>query len=71
VSVPDETSGPVPENEGAAPFTEVRYSMPELLREVQRDRTSRAFAMEKLDQPAITSLFEQQQQARRDRDKKQ
>ena len=48
------------------PFVaEVRYSLPELLRDVKRDRTSLAFAMEKLDQAAINSLFEQQQ-ARRD-----
>lgn len=44
-----------------SPFTEIRYSLPELLREVIRDRASRAFAMEKLDQPSITTLFEQQQ----------
>jgi hypothetical protein len=61
---------PAPDAE-AAPFAEVRYCLPELLREVNRDRSSRAFAMEKLDQPAITTLFEQQQKARRERDKKE
>ena len=64
-----EPSDPRPEPD--APLTEVRYSMPELLREVNRDRSSRAFAMEKLDQPAITSLFEQQQKARRERVERQ
>lgn len=41
-------------------FVEVRYSLPDLLREVKRDRSSAAFAMEKLDQAAINSLFAQQ-----------
>jgi hypothetical protein len=50
------------ESESSSPFAEVRYSLPDLLREVSRDRSSRSFAMEKLDQPAITTLFEQQQQ---------
>lgn len=42
-------------------FSEVRYALPELLRDVQRDRSSMAFAMEKLDQAAINALFEHQQ----------
>lgn len=42
-----------------SPFREVRYALPELLRDVQRDRSSMAFAMEKLDQAAINALFEQ------------
>jgi hypothetical protein len=50
-------------------LVEVRYFLPALLREVKRDRASRAFAMEKLDQAAITTLFEQQQlRARREHD---
>lgn len=53
---------PAAESAGSAtPFVEVRYSMPELLHDVRRDRTSLAFAMEKLDQAAINALFEQQQ----------
>lgn len=51
--------------ESLPPFVEIRYSLPGLLREVKRDRASAAFAMEKLDQAAINTLFEQQQ-ARRD-----
>ncbi|MDI1337877.1 MAG: hypothetical protein PSU94_16985 [Lacunisphaera sp.] len=65
MSQPAETSGP--ERRSGSPFLEVRYSLADLLQEVQRDRASSAFAMEKLDQPAITALFElQQQRARRD-----
>jgi hypothetical protein len=56
---------PDAESDSKSPFTEIRYSMPALLREVKRDRASTAFAMEKLDQAAITTLFEQQR-ARRD-----
>ena len=37
--------------------SELRYSLPALLLEVKRDRSSSAFAMEKLDQPAINLLF--------------
>lgn len=56
-----------PELDPLAPFVEVRYSLPALLKEVKRDRASSAFAMEKLDQPSITALFElQQQRSRRD-----
>jgi hypothetical protein len=53
-------------------FSTIRYSLPELLREVNADRASRTFAMEKLDQATITTLFEQQQaNASRERDQKQ
>jgi hypothetical protein len=37
--------------------TEVRYSLPELLREVEVERNAPAFAMEKLDQVEIAKLF--------------
>ena len=67
MSTPHETLPPDSEPDPTAAFVEVRYSLPALLREVKRDRASSAFAMEKLDQPAITALFElQQQRARRD-----
>lgn len=36
---------------------EVRYSLPQLLREVQLEREAPAFAMEKLDQVEIGKLF--------------
>lgn len=51
-------------SESISPFIEIRYSLRELLREVKRDRSSAAFAMEKLDQAAINTLFEQQQARR-------
>lgn len=46
--------------EPAAPnpgITEVRYSLPDLLREVRQERNAPAFAMEKLDQVEIAKLF--------------
>ena len=62
-------ASPTPDAEPEAPsqFVEIRYSLPELLREVKRDRASAAFAMEKLDQSAINTLFEQQQARRESR----
>lgn len=38
-------------------IAEVRYSLPELLRELDAERGSAAFAMEKLDQTEIAKLF--------------
>jgi len=38
-------------------LTEVRYSLPQLLREVKLERDAPAFAMEKLDQTEIGKLF--------------
>lgn len=54
----DDPFSPSPKDD-REPFVEIRYSLPALLREVKRDRASTAFAMEKLDQAAINSLFEQ------------
>jgi hypothetical protein len=48
-----------PESGSASPFAEVKYSLPELLRDVKQDRSSSLFSMEKLDQDAISRLFEQ------------
>ena len=45
-------------------FAEVRYSLPELLRDVKLDRTSSLFSMEKLDQDTISRLYEQQNSRR-------
>ncbi len=67
MAMPPAPLPPGAESDPVMPFVEVRYSLPELLREVNRDRASSAFAMEKLDQPTITALFElQQERARRD-----
>ncbi len=43
----------------SSPFAEIRYSLSELLAEGKLDRASKSFAMEKLDQGAITKLFEE------------
>ncbi len=48
-----------PESDSASPFAEIKYSLPELLRDVKLDRTSSLFSMEKLDQDAISRLFDQ------------
>jgi len=39
-------------------ISEVRYSLPELLREVQLERNAAVFAMEKLDRTEISKLFQ-------------
>ncbi len=45
-------------------LTEVRYSLPELLRELTQERSSLAFAMEKLEQAEIGKLFSQPRKRR-------
>jgi hypothetical protein len=52
------------EANAAMPLAEVRYSLPELLRDVKLDRSSSLFSMEKLDQDTISRLFEQHQNRR-------
>jgi hypothetical protein len=39
-------------------ISEVRYSLPDLLREVQLERNAAVFAMEKLDRTEISKLFQ-------------
>jgi hypothetical protein len=56
---PDESS---PEGKPSAPpkpsvLTEVKYSLPEMLAELEAERGSASFAMEKLDQTEIGKLF--------------
>jgi len=41
----------------SAPLAELKYSLPELLREVEIERRAPVFAMEKLDQSEIKKLF--------------
>jgi hypothetical protein len=52
---------PTPEETGAAPkssmLAEVRYSLPQMLAEIDAERGSASFAMEKLDQAEIGKLF--------------
>ncbi len=52
-------TAPAPKSPGpsAPALAEVRYSLPDLLREVEIERSAPAFAMEKLDQVEITKLF--------------
>jgi len=45
-------------------LTEVRYPLPELLRELAQERSSQAFAMEKLGQAEIGKLFSQPRKRR-------
>ena len=53
---------------GAAPKTtmlaEVRYSLPEMLAELDAERGSATFAMEKLEQSEIGKLFKAKRPAR-------
>lgn len=53
-----------PESDSKSPFDSVKYSLPELLRDVKLDRTSSLFSMEKLDQDTISRLFEQRKARR-------
>jgi hypothetical protein len=50
-----------PEAKAAAPKTgmlaEVKYSLPEMLAELEAEKGSASFAMEKLDQSEIGKLF--------------
>jgi hypothetical protein len=45
-------------------LTEVKYSLPEMLAELEAERGSAAFAMEKLDQSEIGKLFKTKKVAR-------
>lgn len=56
---PPEEPSPEPESDSVSPFAEVKYSLPELMRDVKLDRSTSLFSMEKLDQDTISRLFEQ------------
>jgi hypothetical protein len=45
-------------------LTEVKYSLPEMLAELDTERGSASFAMEKLDQSEIGKLFKVKKPAR-------
>jgi hypothetical protein len=67
-------ANPVPPPAGPAGFTgitEVRYSLPGLLREVQLERDAPAFAMEKLEQVEIAKLFQKNRSRRAPKSGKQ
>lgn len=55
------SSSPPP---GTIHIAEVRYSLPELLREVQFERATTTYAMERLDQSEIAKLFEKRKTRR-------
>jgi hypothetical protein len=50
------SGSPTPANDQT--MVGVRYSLPQLLREVQQERNAPAFAMEKLEQVEIAKLFQ-------------
>jgi hypothetical protein len=54
-----DTSPPIPAAAAPKPIvlTEVKYSLPEMLAELEAERGSASFAMEKLDQNEIGKLF--------------
>jgi len=55
---PDEPeAGPVPGAPPSGMLAEVRYSLPDLLAEIEAEKGSASFAMEKLDQAEIGKLF--------------
>ncbi len=45
-------------------LAEVRYSLPEMLAELEAEKGSASFAMEKLDQAEIGKLFKSKKPAR-------
>lgn len=49
---------------------EVRYSLPQMLQEVELERAAASFAMEKLDQQEIGKLFKARTPTRRVKPKK-
>lgn len=57
---------------GNAPgfVSEVRYPLPQLLRELEDERASGSFSMEKLDQGEIGKLFKTRTPARRVKSRK-
>ncbi len=58
---PNNGSAPPPK---AAMLAEVRYSLPEMLAELDAERGSATFAMEKLEQSEIGKLFKAKRPAR-------
>lgn len=50
------SSSPLPNRIGSG-INEVRYSLPDMMKEVQLERSASIFAMEKLDRSEISKLF--------------
>ncbi|HZZ20691.1 MAG TPA: hypothetical protein VFE25_15050 [Opitutaceae bacterium] len=53
----DEESSSPPAAPSKVTLTEVKYSLPDLLAEIEAEKGSASFAMEKLDQAEIGKLF--------------
>jgi hypothetical protein len=53
----EEKSAPVPAAPKSTVLSEVKYSLPDLLAEIDAEKGSASFAMEKLDQAEIGKLF--------------
>ncbi len=53
--MPERASPPAPAP--TPPIREVRYSLPEMLQEIELERRESSFAMESLDQAEIGKLF--------------
>jgi hypothetical protein len=51
-------------------LTEVRYSLPQLLREVKLERDAPGFAMEKLEQVEIAKMFKTNRPRRANKSRK-
>jgi hypothetical protein len=66
-AVPDRDPDPAPPP--APLISEVRYSLPEMLREIELERRESSFAMESLDQLEIRKMFASRRR-RHVRDKK-
>jgi len=63
---PHETGKPDKSGEPskAIALAEVKYSLPEMLAELDAERSSASFALEKLDQTEIAKLFKSKKPAR-------
>ena len=59
-----ESNPPIPEAPKPIVLTEVKYSLPEMLAELDAERGSASFAMEKLDQNEIGKLFKSKKPTR-------
>lgn len=65
-----ETDSSLPPARTLTPLAEVRYSLPQLLKELEIERASDSFAMAKLDQAEIGKLFKNRTPIRRVKPKK-
>ncbi len=65
-------STPTPAKPSAPPLlvSEVRYPLPQLLRELEIERAAASFSMEKLDQAEIGKLFKARTPSRRVKSRK-